>query len=219
MGKVKENFLQIQEDIEHYNVNIIAVTKYFGVDKMLEAYEAGLRDFGESKVKDALEKIAQVPEVIKNQSRFHLIGHLQSNKVKNAVGNFDFIHSVDSLKLAKAISQESKKQGLVQRVLLQVNVAEEEQKFGFSSKEIFEIFKEVLELENIQVVGLMTMAPLRAGERDLRGLFSDLAKIRDELEKIHNVALKELSMGMSGDYKLAVEAGATMVRIGKKLFS
>jgi pyridoxal phosphate enzyme (YggS family) len=223
MDTIKKNLLQLQEEIkqksEHCTPNIIAVTKYFDETKIIEAYEAGLRDFGESRVIEAVEKINKLPQEIRDNSRFHFIGHLQANKVAKAIGNFDLIHSIDSLKLAKVVSGEAIRKGLKQKVLLQVNNAREEQKSGFLKEELFEEFPEIMKLEGIQVVGLMNMAPFGVGEETLRNLFEDVVKIKNELQVRFDCELKEISMGMSGDYKEAVVAGATMIRIGRKLFS
>lgn len=216
--KVRANLLQIQEDIAPYKPNIIAVTKYFDENAMIEAYNAGLRDFAESRANEAVEKINNLPTDVRNNSRFHFIGHLQTNKVKKVVPNFDYIHSVDSLKLAKAISDEAKAIGKVQKILLQVNNANEEQKFGFSKDEIFEEFPKIKALPSIEVAGIMNMAPLGASEEELNKLFGDVFNIKKELEKEFNCELKELSMGMSQDYKIAVKNGSTMLRIGRKLF-
>lgn len=215
---VKNNLLQIQEDIAPYKPNIIAVTKYFDESAIIEAYNAGLRDFAESRVIEAIAKINNLPEEIKNNSKFHFIGHLQTNKVKKAVGTFDYIHSVDSFKLAKTISDDAHSIGKIQNILLQVNNANEEQKFGFSTKEIFEVFISIKELPNIKIAGLMNMAPLGASEDELNRLFEEVFQIKQKLEKEFNYPLKELSMGMSQDYKIAVKHGATMLRIGRKLF-
>ena len=215
---VKNNLLQIQEDIAPYKPNIIAVTKYFDESAIIEAYNAGLRDFAESRVIEAIAKINNLPEEIRNNSKFHFIGHLQTNKVKKAVGTFDYIHSVDSLKLAKTISDEAHNIGKTQNIFLQVNNANEEQKFGFSTKEIFEVFISIKELPNIKIAGLMNMAPLGASEDELNRLFEEVFQIKQKLEKEFNYPLKELSMGMSQDYKIAVKHGATMLRIGRKLF-
>ena len=216
--KVRANLLQIQEDIAPYKPNIIAVTKYFDENAMIEAYNAGLRDFAESRANEAVEKINNLPTDVRNNSRFHFIGHLQTNKVKKVVPNFDYIHSVDSLKLAKAISDEAKAIGKVQKILLQVNNANEEQKFGFSKDEIFEEFPKIKALPSIEVAGIMNMAPLGASEEELNKLFGDVFNIKKELEKEFNCELQELSMGMSQDYKIAVKNGSTMLRIGRRLF-
>lgn len=215
---IKKNLLQIQEDIAPYKPNIIAVTKYFDENAIIDAYNAGLRDFAESRVIEAIEKINRLPAEIRDNSRFHFIGHLQTNKVKKVVRYFDYIHSVDSLKLAKVISEEAQNLGKVQKILLQVNNAEEEQKFGLSKVEVFEIFNFIKELPSIEIAGVMNMAPLGASETELNSLFSEVVQIKSKLEKDFNCELKEISMGMSQDYKIAVRHGATMVRIGRKLF-
>lgn len=215
---VRENLLQIQEDIAPYKPNIIAVTKYFDEKAMIEAYNAGLRDFAESRAVEAVEKIENLPAEVRNNSKFHFIGHLQTNKVKKVVPIFDYIHSVDSLKLAKAIADEAKLFGKVQNILLQVNNANEEQKFGFSKKEIFEVFPSIKELSSVSIAGIMNMAPLGASEEELNRLFEDVFNIKKELEQRFDCELRELSMGMSQDYKIAVRHGATMLRIGRKLF-
>ena len=215
---VRENLLQIQEDIAPYKPNIIAVTKYFDENAIIEAYNAGLRDFAESRVIEAVEKINNLPAEIRNNSKFHFIGHLQTNKVKKVLPTFDYIHSVDSLKLAKVISDEALVLGKVQNVFLQVNNANEEQKFGLSKKDIFEVFPQVKALPSINIVGIMNMAPLGASDDELNRLFEDVLNIKNGLEQKFNCELKELSMGMSQDYKIAVKHGATMLRIGRKLF-
>lgn len=219
MNKVKENLLKIQEEIVPYTPNIIAVTKYFDEDKIVEAYEAGLRDFGESKVIDAIKKIQKLPQEIKDNSRFHLIGHLQTNKVRKAVEKFDYIHSVDSLKLAEVISKEALELNKRQKIFLQVNNANEEQKFGFSKNEILENFEKIKSLEGLEIVGLMNMAPFGLEKKRLGELFRDVVNLRDRLEREFDCELKEISMGMSGDYEEAVRQGATVIRIGRRLFS
>lgn len=219
MNKIRENLLQIQNEIAPYTPNIIAVTKYFDESKIIEAYEAGLKNFGESRVIEAIEKIQKLPPEVRLNSRFHLIGHLQTNKASKAVGNFDLIHSIDSIKLAQTISEEALKKGIEQKVLLQINNANEEQKFGFSETEIFDNFGEIKELKGLDIMGLMNMAPFGLNSDELIKLFKDIVNLRDDLEKKFDCKLKEISMGMSGDYKEAVVAGATMIRIGRKLFS
>lgn len=215
---VRKNLLQIQEEIAPYRPNIIAVTKYFDESAIIEAYNAGLRDFAESRVIEASEKINNLPQEIKDNSTFHFIGHLQTNKVKRVIELFDYIHSVDSLKLAEKISQEAKSAAKVQKVLIQINNAEEEQKFGFSKEEVFEEFGKIKSLENLDVTGVMNMAPLGASEEELTKLFSEIVEIRNSLENEFNCKLKDISMGMSQDYKIAARTGSTMLRIGRKLF-
>ena len=216
---IKKNLLQIQEEIAPYTPNIIAVTKYFEVDAMIAAYEAGLRNFGESRALEAIEKINSLPNVIKGNSKFHFIGHLQTNKVDKVVPNFDIIHSVDSLKLAKAISAEAEKIGKVQKIFIQLNNANEEQKYGFSKKELFECFNDIKSLKNLKILGLMNIAPLEIGKEVLETLFEDVKQTQIELVKKFNCELEEISMGMSNDYQIAAAHGATMLRIGRKLFS
>lgn len=217
--RVKENLSRIQEEIVPYRPNIIAVTKYFDEEAIIAAYQAGLRNFGESRVTDAIEKFARLPQEVMENSTFHLIGHLQSNKVKKAVEHFDFIQSVDTLKLANAIAEAAKAFQKVQKILLQLNNANEVQKFGFSKEELFEVFPEIIKLEGIEVAGLMSMAPLGADEKKLTSLFTEVAQTKKQLEEKYNCKMNELSMGMSQDYIIAARCGATMLRIGRKLFS
>lgn len=217
--KVKENLSKIQEEIAPYRPNIIAVTKYFDEEAIEEAYKAGLRNFGESRTIEAIEKIGKLPSEVRNNSTFHFIGHLQSNKVKKTVEHFDFIHSVDSLKLAESISAVAKAFGKVQKILLQLNNAGEVQKSGFSKEELLEVFPEIIKLDGVKVEGLMNMAPLGADDKTLFELFSDVANIKKLLEEKYNCKMNELSMGMSQDYRIAAQCGATMLRIGRKLFS
>ena len=216
---VKENLSKIQEEIAPYRPNIIAVTKYFDEEAIEEAYKAGLRNFGESRTIEAIEKIGKLPSEVRNNSTFHFIGHLQSNKVKKTVEHFDFIHSVDSLKLAESISAAAKAFGKVQKILLQLNNAGEVQKSGFSKEELFEVFPEIIKLDGVKVEGLMNMAPLGADDKTLFELFSDVANTKRLLEEKYNCKMNELSMGMSQDYRIAAQCGATMLRIGRKLFS
>lgn len=209
---IKKNLLLIQAEIEPCKPKIIAVTKYFGAEAIIEAYKAGLRDFGESRVIEAGAKIESLPPQIRQNSNFHLIGHLQTNKVKQAVKVFDYIHSVDSVKLAQSISHYAKEIDKVQKIFLQVNNANEEQKFGFSVNDVFENFEQLKRLSNIDIVGIMNMAPLGVNEDVIQKLFKEIAAIRDRLN------VKEISMGMSQDYKIAAKEGSTMLRIGRKLF-
>ena len=218
MSKVSENLLKIRSEIAPYNPKIIAVTKYGDEKAIIEAYEAGIRDFGENRVQDALAKIEKLPDGIRNSSKFHLIGHLQTNKVKKAVGHFDLIHSVDSVKLAEAIDEEAKKQGIVQEVLLQINNAEEESKFGFNKDELTDRFGEILDLGYLKVKGVMTIAPNLQDKEELRRLFREIIQIKDKISKRYSYNLIEVSMGMSNDYAVASEEGSTMIRVGRKLF-
>ena len=169
-------------------------------------------------MQDALAKIEKLSDEIRNNSRFHMIGHLQTNKVKEVVGVFELIHSVDSYKLAKAISDEAGKKGITQKILLQVNNANEEQKFGFSPEELLDCMSDLLSLPNIRTEGLMNIAPLSQDDNYLRKLFKDIRFLRDKTELEYKVKLPHLSMGMSNDYRIALEEGATMIRLGRILF-
>ena len=216
---ILKNLSQIQEEIVPYKPNIIAVTKYFDENAITEAFEAGLRDFGESRVIEAIEKINKLPQEVRDNSKFHFIGHLQSNKVKKVVEHFDYIHSVDSAKLAKLIDEQAKLIGKVQNIFLQLNNANEEQKFGFSKDELFEAFNTIKEFKNVKVCGLMNIAPLGVNENTLDKLFADVRSTKEQMEKRFNCEMSDLSMGMSQDYKVAARNGATILRIGRKLFN
>lgn len=216
---IKDNLIEIKNKIAPLKPRIIGVTKYFGLSAIINGYKAGLRDFGESRVMDAIEKIESLPKDIIQNSNFHFIGHLQTNKVEKAVKYFDYIHSIDSLKLAKAVSRAACSLDKREKVLLQVNNAQEEQKFGYTKEQLKLDLIETLNLEGIEVIGLMNMAPLGASEIELRELFSDLREFKKNLEIEFDIKLPELSMGMSNDYHIAVTEGATMVRIGRKLFN
>lgn len=209
---VKKNLEKILKDTENYNPTIIAVTKYYGINKMIEAFDAGLRNFGESKALEAVEKINKIDDTTKSQSIYHFIGHLQTNKVKYVVGNFDYIHSVDSLKLAQCINNEANKKGIKQKILIQVNNAHELQKFGVDPCELENLINEVKAMDSIELTGLMNIAPLSDDEQLLQKLFSQMRELKEKFK------LKELSMGMSKDYKIALKNGATMIRLGKILF-
>ncbi|MBQ8634928.1 YggS family pyridoxal phosphate-dependent enzyme [bacterium] len=210
---VKEQLEIILKDIKNYNPRIIAVTKYYDEKKMIEAFESGLRNFGESRALDALEKISKIDDTTRTQSIYHFIGHLQTNKIKHVVGNFEFIHSVDSLKTAQCIDLEANKKGIVQKILIQVNNANEPQKFGVSQLQLENLIGEVSKLKSLELVGLMNIAPLTDDYKELERLFTQMKKLVDEYQ------LKELSMGMSHDYKIALECGATMIRLGRILFN
>lgn len=216
---VRENLNEIENKIAPLKPRIIGVTKYFGLNAILKGYEAGIRNFGESRALDAIQKIESLSQEIRQNSDFHFIGHLQTNKAEKVVKYFDYIHSVDSLKLAKVISKAACQLNKREKILLQVNNANEEQKFGYTKGQLIKDFAEILNLEGIEVVGLMNMAPLEAQETELRRLFGDLREFKKELEQKFDVKLNELSMGMSNDYEIAAQEGATMIRIGRKLFS
>ena len=220
MSSVKENLHNIQEKIAPYKVKIIAVTKYYNEEKLLEAYEAGIRDFGENRVQDALAKIAKLPEEVKSNSFFHLIGHLQSNKVKKIVGKVDTIQSVDSVSIAKEIGKRSLEAGITTKILLEVNAGNEDSKFGFSHDELFEKACEISEIDGIMIDGLMCVAPICEKEAELRAVFSNMHRMFIDIgnKKMDNISMNVLSMGMSGDYKQAILEGANLVRVGSAIF-
>ena len=216
---VRQNLLQIQEEIAPCKPNIIAVTKYFDKQAMICAYNAGLRDFAEARINDAIEKIEGLPSEIRANSTFHFIGHLQTNKVAKVIKYFDYIHSVDSLHLAEKISQDAQKLGKTQKIFIEVNFADEEQKFGFSKAGLSAEFEQLLKLDNLDIQGLMSMSPLGADEKFLLKLFGDVRDVQVSLAEKFGVELKETSMGMSQDYAIAAKCGATRLRIGRKLFT
>lgn len=216
---VRANLVDVESKIAPLKPRIIGVTKYFGLNAIISGYKAGLRDFAESRALEAIEKIKQLPSEIRNNSEFHFIGHLQTNKAEKVVEHFDYIHSIDSLKLAKAVSKAACLLNKREKVLLQVNNAQEEQKFGYTKEQLRVDLDEMANLNGLKIVGLMNMAPLGASKEELRELFSDLRRFRDELQYEFNIELPELSMGMSNDYEIAVQEGATMIRIGRKLFN
>lgn len=195
-------------------VTIVGVTKTVGIEDIRCALDAGIVDFGENRVQEFLGKFGLFPT-----ARWHFIGSLQTNKVKDVVGRAYLIHSVDSLRLLEAIARRAQTQGVSQRVLLQVNVSGESSKHGFDPGELREVLVEASHLPGVEVRGLMTMAPLGAPEQ-ARGVFRELRELRDSLREmpLNGVELDELSMGMSNDYRVAVEEGATIVRVGRAIF-
>ncbi len=194
------------------HVVIVAVTKSHGADAVQAAWDAGLRDVGENRVQEALEKIERVEVPV----RWHLIGHLQRNKVR-ALEHFALLHSLDSLRLAETVSDLGISRGRAVDALLQVNVAGEETKGGFAPEEVPPAAERLASCAGVRVAGVMTMAPLEADERTLRRVFSGAREARDLLVRAGHPAF-DLSMGMSNDYEVAVEEGATMVRLGTVLF-
>ena len=196
-------------------VEIIAVTKTHGEDVVREAWEAGLGIVGENKVQEAMWKKAASPA----GPSWHLIGHLQGNKVRNALATFDFIHSVDSVKLLDRIEAVSETCGFMPHILLEVNVSGEKSKSGMRPEDVPAAVSHIAgNCRRITVEGLMTMAPFSENREDARPYFRRLRRLRDEIEDRLKVGLPRLSMGMSGDYETAVEEGATWVRLGTVLF-
>lgn len=216
---IERNLIQIKEKIVPYTPRIVAVTKYYDVSAIEDAYGAGLRDFAEARINDAIKKINSLSEEIRRNSTFHFIGHVQTNKVDKVVKYFDCIQSVDSLHLAEAVSKSAHKQDKIQKILLQANISGEVQKFGFEEKELISEFGKIKSLQNIEIEGLMCMAPLDAGKDVLNDVFTRARLLRDRLNDEFGMNMTELSMGMSNDYIYAVGNGATMIRIGRLLFN
>lgn len=198
------------------DVTLIAVSKTKPVSMIQEVYDSGVRDFGENKVQELVSKYDELPQDI----RWHLIGHLQTNKVKYIIDKVYMIHSVDSLKLAKEISKEAVKHNLTARILIEVNVAQEESKFGTSADEVVSMVEEIAKLPNILIKGLMTVAPFVENAEDNRIVFAKLKQLSVDInsKNIDNVRMDCLSMGMSGDYEVAIAEGATYVRVGTSIF-
>ncbi len=219
---IKDNLEKIKEQIGSNKVKIIAVTKYAAQQQVFEAYNLGIRDFGESYIQDALEKISGEyhNKDLNNPIQWHLIGRLQKNKAKHVIGRFSLIHSVDSIELAELINKIAGEREIKQDILLQVNISGEEQKAGFNKIELKNDFEKLFKLTNIKAKGLMTIAPKTEDKKLIRDCFLELSSFKDERNKQYSneINLKELSMGMSNDYPIAIECGSTMVRIGRALF-
>ncbi len=216
--------MPIQSAIKHFQaslpegVTLVAVSKTKPVSDILQAYEAGQRVFGENKVQEMCSKQPQLP----NDIKWHLIGHLQTNKVKYIAHFVELIHGVDSLKLLKEIDKQAKKHNRVISCLLQIYIAQEETKFGLNEEEFVEIInsEEFKQLQNIKVVGLMGMATYTELDDQIRKEFTYLKSLFDKYKPLNtsNFQLSVLSMGMSGDYQIALECGSTMIRIGSNIF-
>jgi pyridoxal phosphate enzyme (YggS family) len=187
---------------------LVAVSKEQSPEKIMPLYDKGIRDFGENRVQEALSKIEALPKDI----HWHFIGKLQKNKVSKIVGRFHLIHSVDSIELASKISHESVRRGLVTSLLIEVNTSGEETKSGFTGEAFRSAFSDLQKMPGIEIKGLMTMAPLTVEEAVIRETFRNLRLLNEEYH------LKELSMGMSHDFEIAIEEGATILRIGRALF-
>ena len=198
-------------------VRLVAVTKTVPEEKIIQAQKAGAKLFGENRVQEALEKISHLGE---DGFTWHLIGHLQKNKVKHIVGRFDLIHSVDSAALAQVIDEKSRAQGVVTRILIQVNVSGEASKSGVAPEELETTLRAVAKMQAVRVEGLMTIPPFDPDPEKSRNVFSQLRGLRDQMAElaIEGVNLNELSMGMSHDFAVAVEEGATLVRVGTAIF-
>jgi len=214
---IKQNLLEIKSDLPK-NVTLVAVSKTKPVSELMEAYEAGQRIFGENKIQEMSDKFDEMPRDI----QWHMIGHVQTNKVKFMAPFVSLIHGVDSLKLLEEIDKQALKNNRVIDCLLQIHIAEEDTKFGLDETELFEILgsETFKNLRNIQVKGLMGMATFTEDESQINKEFTVLKQLFDKVNTLSTISypISILSMGMSGDYKIAIECGSTMVRIGSSIF-
>ena len=222
---LQDNLIQVEQNIEEAcrragrdrsEVTLIAVSKTKPAETLQEAYDLGVRVFGENKVQEMADKYEVLPKDI----RWHLIGHLQRNKVKYIIDKAVLIHSVDSLRLAQTIEKEAKKHNLTAHILIEVNVAREESKFGIFPEDLEALVDEIAKLPHIQVDGLMTIAPFVPDPEENRPVFRELRKLSVDIsaKKVDNVNMSVLSMGMTNDYQVAIEEGETMVRVGTGIF-
>ena len=222
---ITENISKVRKNMEEAcrvsgrnpeEVSLIAVSKTKPVSMLQEAYDAGCRDFGENKVQEIMDKIDRLPSDI----RWHMIGHLQTNKVKYIVGKVFLIHSVDSLHLAEAISKEAVKQNTTVNILIEVNVAKEDTKYGAMAEDTVSLVEKIALLPGICVKGLMTIAPYVENPQENRQYFVKLRQLAVDIKSKNsdNVHMDILSMGMTGDYMVAIEEGATYVRVGTGIF-
>lgn len=222
---IKDNLSNIRQEIaeacrksgrSNQDVTLIAVSKFKPLEDLKEAYEAGVRDFGENRVQELVDKYEKMPA----DTRFHMIGHLQKNKVKYLIGKVVLIHSVDNLELAAVIQKESAKAGAITDILVEVNVAREDTKFGCMAEDVISLVRDISEFPNVRIKGLMTIAPYVDNDEDNRQHFVALRQLSIDIaaQNIDNVSMEVLSMGMSGDYKVAVSECATMVRVGTAIF-
>ena len=225
MSITGDNYIKILDNVhrlcrdsgrDESECTLVAVSKTKPIELIKDAYEAGCRDFGENYVQELVDKIPQLPGDI----RWHMIGHLQTNKVKYIVGKIYLIHGVDSLKLAKEIGKQSVKIGVVSDILLEVNIGNEESKFGFKPDELLSVVPEIAQIEGIRVRGLMTSAPICEDPEENRVFFRNMKQLSIDIkkQKTDNVYMDFLSMGMSGDYESAVGEGASFVRVGTAIF-
>lgn len=221
---VRENLIKIRERVrlaalragrDPQTISIIAVTKRVGVPQIMEAVEAGLSDLGENRVQELAAKVTEIPSNL----QWHMIGHLQTNKVKQVIGIVELIHSLDSWNLAVEVDRQAARVDKLARVLVQVNASGEETKYGINATEAYDFIAELKALKHIKVEGLMTIAPFADNPQEVRPFFRELRLLSQELnEKISGVELKHLSMGMTNDFEVAVEEGADMLRLGTAIF-
>jgi pyridoxal phosphate enzyme (YggS family) len=223
MSSISENLAHVREQIAVAatkanrnldDIQLVAISKTYDAEKVREAVEAGHTLFGESRVQEARVKIPELPSSL----RWHFVGHLQKNKIRHALPLFEMLHSVDSLALAEDINRIAEEEGLHPRVLLEVNVAGEGSKFGFCSDKLREQMEALLSLPRLSILGLMTIPPIAEEAQASRNFFVQLRELRDRLQTEFRVDLAQLSMGMTQDFAIAVEEGATLVRVGTAIF-
>ncbi len=223
MNSIAENLERVREQIAQATarvgrvaeeIELVAITKTHPAEKVREAIETGQTLFGESRVQEARAKIPELPSNL----RWHFVGHLQKNKIRHALPLFEMIHSIDSLDVAQEINRIAEEQGMHPRVLLEVNVAGEGSKFGFKSETLRAEMEELLALQRLSILGLMTIPPLAEKAEASRKYFIQLRKLRDRLQAEFRVDLAQLSMGMTQDFPVAIEEGATLVRVGTAIF-
>ena len=223
MVSIAENLERVRDEVAQAaakagraveEIELLAITKTHAAEKVREAIEAGHTLFGESRVQEARAKIPELPSNL----RWHFVGHLQKNKIRHALPLFEMIHSVDSLALAQEINRIAEEEGMHPRVLLEVNVAGEGSKFGFSQEKLRDQMESLLALPRLSILGLMTIPPLAREPEASRKYFVQLRELRDHLQNEFRVDLAQLSMGMTQDFPIAVEEGATLVRVGTAIF-
>jgi PLP dependent protein len=223
MNSVSQNLERVREQIAQAavkagraveDIELVAITKTHPAEEVREAIEAGQSLFGESRVQEARAKIPELPSNI----RWHFVGHLQKNKIRHALPLFEMIHSVDSLVLAQDINRIANEEGLHPRVLLEVNMAGEGSKFGFPPEALRKQMEQLLELSRLSILGLMTIPPLTEEAEASRRYFVELRELRDRLQTEFRIDLAQLSMGMTQDFPVAIEEGATLVRVGTAIF-
>jgi|SRR5579883_168127 len=216
---VAANIARIREILAERPVKLIAVTKAASLSQIEEAWNCGVTEFGENRVQEALKKRqALAPSLVQN-SNWHFIGHLQTNKVKQVVGQFALIHSVDSLHLAQELSKTAAQKGIRQNVLLQVKILPDPDKSGFTEAELKSKMADLIALPGINIQGLMTITPISDDPEVGRACFNGLARLKSELEDAHGIKLSDLSMGMTNDWQEALDCGSTMIRIGRAIFA
>ena len=222
---LEKNLQEVEQNIQRAcerakrsreEVTLIAVSKTKPISMLKEIYDLGIQNFGENKVQELTEKYPKMPE----DTTWHLIGHLQTNKVKHVIDKVSLIHSVDSVHLAEAIEKEAAKRNLIVSILIEVNVAEEESKFGFKLDEVIPAIEKIATFSHVRIQGLMTIAPFVENPEENRSVFARLQKLSVDIRRknIDNVNVDILSMGMTNDYQGAIDEGATMVRVGTGIF-